>query len=313
MEVLSHFGERADFAPDNKSVAFMGKSYGDAFVVDLKTHVIRCLTCNVPGTAFLRVMYLANGDYILLGPEKFTDLKVSRTRDNEFWYLSKKPNSKPVRMGGVHLHEGAAVSKHSMKVSYSETWEEIASFPEHYSRLMTADVDLSGTTPKLINQKMVYESHDNDCILEAQDFYDNDTKMTFTCYVTKGRPAGSDALAKVMGIDLKTGVVTDFTKSPETYNETEGIYPDGKYTSVEGDRHIAQLGGEHGMKNIDIYKMKLDGTGKDYVRITHFNDYQGWKSSNPVISTDGKMMAFQVGHSTDASAGIGYGVLLYHF
>lgn len=59
------------------------------------------------------------------------------------------------------------------------------------------------------------------------------------------------------------------------------------------------------MKNIDIYKMKLDGTGKDYVRITHFNDYQGWKSSNPVISSDGKMMAFQVDHATDASAGIG--------
>ncbi len=72
-EVLTHFGERADFSPDNQHMAFMDKSFGDAFVFDLKTHIIRCLTCNMPGAAFLRVMHLSNGDYILIGPEKFTD------------------------------------------------------------------------------------------------------------------------------------------------------------------------------------------------------------------------------------------------
>ena len=58
MEVLTHFGERADISPDNQRVAFMAKSFGDAFVIDLKTREIRCLTCNVPGAAFLRVMHL---------------------------------------------------------------------------------------------------------------------------------------------------------------------------------------------------------------------------------------------------------------
>ena len=28
--ILTHFGERADFSPDNNSVAFMSKSFGDA-------------------------------------------------------------------------------------------------------------------------------------------------------------------------------------------------------------------------------------------------------------------------------------------
>ena len=37
IEVLTHFGERADISPDNQRVAFMGKSFGDAFVIDLKT------------------------------------------------------------------------------------------------------------------------------------------------------------------------------------------------------------------------------------------------------------------------------------
>ena len=56
MEVLTYFGERADISPDNQRVAFMAKSFGDAMVVDLATHAIRCLTCNVPAAAFLRVM-----------------------------------------------------------------------------------------------------------------------------------------------------------------------------------------------------------------------------------------------------------------
>ncbi|HSU18294.1 MAG TPA: hypothetical protein VLI45_00995, partial [Acidobacteriaceae bacterium] len=95
IELLTHFGERADISPDNQRIAFMDKSFGDAFVIDLNTRVIRCLTCNVPGAAFLRVMHLSNGDYILIGPEHFEDIHTSRTRDNELWYLSKQPGSKP--------------------------------------------------------------------------------------------------------------------------------------------------------------------------------------------------------------------------
>ncbi|HET7179348.1 MAG TPA: hypothetical protein VFI14_06470, partial [Chryseosolibacter sp.] len=68
IEQITHFGERADISPDSKRIAFMAKSFGDAMVVDLKTKIIECLTCNVPGAAFLRVMHLPTGDYILIGP-----------------------------------------------------------------------------------------------------------------------------------------------------------------------------------------------------------------------------------------------------
>lgn len=61
MEIVTHFGERADFSPDNQRIAFMSKSFGDAFVIDLKTRIIRCLTCSVPGAAFLRIMHLNDG------------------------------------------------------------------------------------------------------------------------------------------------------------------------------------------------------------------------------------------------------------
>lgn len=303
IQILTHFGERADFSPDNKRIAFMNKSFGDAFTIDLDTKIIRCLTCNVPGAAFLRVMHLANGDYILIGPDHFENIQISRTRDNELWYLSKAPGSKPRKMG-QRMSEGIAISKRSMKVSFSVLPPQDPSLGNG-SRLEVAEVSLSGGGAKLINKKTVHTSPDANCRLEAQDFYDNDTKLTFTCYEPKG-------LGSAMKIDLATGAVTNLSKKPGSYNETEGIFPDGVHTLVEADRQCEQLGGTRGSGNIDIWKLKMDGTGRDFVRLTHFNDYEGGKASNPVVSTDGRFMAFQYARTTDP-AGVGYGILLYAF
>ena len=304
IEILTHFGERADISPDNQRIAFMAKSFGDAMVVDLKTRVIRCLTCNVPGATFLRVMHLATGDYLLIGPERFEDIRTSRARDNELWFLSKEHGAKPVKLG-QKMSEGAAVSKKSMKIAFSQVQAQASDLTVEASRLIVADLDLSGGQAKLLNKKTVYESKDKSCILEGQDFYADDTRMTFTCYEPKG-------LASVMGIDLQTGQVTNHSKAPGAYNEVEGIFPGGEFTCVEADRQCDTLGGQRGSGNIDIWKLKLDGTGKDFIRLTHFNDFENYKASNPVVSTDGRFMAFQSARTTDP-AGVGYGILLYWF
>ena len=304
IKVLTHFGERADISPDNKSVAFMSKSFGDAMVIDIQTHAIRCLTCNVPAAAFLRVMHLPTGDYILIGPDHFENIEISRSRDNEFWFLSKERGAKPVKLGQP-MSEGAAISKKNLKIAFSQTHAQAPDLAPGASRIVIADIELSGDVPKLVNKKTIYESKDQSCNLEAQDFYDNDTKLTFVCYEPYNQ-------ASVMGIDLITSAVTNFSKAAGTYNETEGIFPDGLYTCVEADRQCKWLGGEPGPGNIDIWKLRLDGTGKDFVRLTNFNDYIGGKASNPVVSTDGKFMAFQLAKTTDP-AGVGYGLLIYSF
>ena len=304
IEILTRFGERADFSPDNQRIAFMTKSFGDAMVIDLKTRDIRCLTCNIPASAFLRVMHLSTGDYILIGPEKFENINISRSRDNELWFLSKERGSKPVRLG-VKMSEGMAISKKTLKISYTQLHAQDSSLAPGASRLVLAEIDLTGGTPKIINKKTVYEVQDKSCVLEAQDFFDNDSKMAFVCYEP-------EHMASAMTIDLVTNEVVNHSKKPGSYNECEGILPDGKHTLVEGDRHCETLGGRRGPWNIDIYKLKLDGTGKDYVRLTHFNDFEGGKASNPVASTDGKYMAFQFANTADP-AGVGYGLLLYKF
>ncbi len=200
------------------------------------------------------------------------------------------------------MSEGAAISKKKLRMAWSETEGQFPELPRGYSRLVVAEIEYAGGAAKLTNKKTVYESKDPNCRLESQDFYDNDTKMTFTCYRPKG-------LGGVMGIDLQTGKVTDFSQSQDIYNEVEGIFPDGKYTLVESSKQVETLGGEHGSREIDVWKLRMDGTGKDFVRVTHFNDYVGWKASNPVVSTDGRWIAHQVARAAD-EAGVGYGIVL---
>ena len=112
----------------------------------------------------------------------------------------------------------------------------------------------------------------------------------------------------VCGIDLATKKVTNYSNSPGQYDEPEGIYPDGQYTLVECDKHRAGKA-PRGPGWVDLYKLKLDGSGQTQ-RLTHFNDTPGFKASNPVVSDDGKFIAFQMARTHDP-AGVGYGIFLY--
>lgn len=300
MEVLTHFGERADISPDNKRVAFMAKTFGDAMVIDVKSKNITCLTCNIPAAAFLRVMHLSSGDYLLIGPDHFENINVSKT-NNDLWFLSKVPGSRPVKIG-QKVSEGVALSKNSMKIAYTEKGGNGTPFS---SRIMVADLEVLDGVPRLVNKKTVVESADNVCTVEAQDFYDKDTKLIFFCYISNGA-------FDVKGVDLATSKVTWFTSTTNAFNEPEGIFPGGKYTTVEMDRQCDWLGGSRGSGNLDIWKLKLDGTGKNLERLTHFNDYEGGKAANPVVSTDGKFMAFQAARAADPP-GMGHGLLLLWF
>jgi Tol biopolymer transport system component len=304
VEVLTRFGERADISPDDRRVAFMAKSFGDAFVIDLATREIRCLTGNVPGAAFLRVMHLPSGDYLLIGPERFEDVQRSRSRDNELWFLSRKAGSRPVRLGRK-MSEGAAVSKRSTRIAYSVGHAQDPSIPEGRTRLVVADLDPTGEKPALKNEQVVFTSDGPNCFLEAQDFFDEDRRLTYSCYEPEGR-------ASAWTIQLATGERVNQTAAIGFYNEPEGIFPDGRYTCVESDHQSRAYGDPASFRNIDIWKLGLDGTGRDFTRLTTFNAHEGWKASNPVVSRDGRFMAFQVARTAD-EAGVGYGILLMHF
>ena len=304
MEVLTHFGERADVSPDNRRVAFMAKSFGDAFLIDLETRAIRCLTCHLPGAAFLRVMHLPSSDFLLIGPERFEDVARSRSRDNELWFLSRQPGSRPVRLGR-RMIEGAAVSKRSTKIAFAVGHGQDPTLPEGRRQIVVAELDPSAATPALRAEQVVFTSDGPGCHPEAQDFFDGDRKLIYSCYEPEGR-------ASVWTLDLATGERVNQSAAIGFYNEVEGIFPDGRHACVESDRQSRAFGDPASFRNIDIWKIRLDGTGRDFARLTFFNDHEGWKASNPVVSTDGRFMAFQVARTAD-EAGVGYGLLLLRF
>ena len=88
-------------------------------------------------------MHLVTGDYILIGPEHFEDVHTSRTRDNELWFLSREPGARPVKLG-QKMSEGAAISKKSLKIAFSQVAAQSPELAPEASRLVVADLDLSG-------------------------------------------------------------------------------------------------------------------------------------------------------------------------
>jgi Tol biopolymer transport system component len=107
-------------------------------------------------------------------------------------------------------------------------------------------------------------------------------------------------------VNLDTKAVTTYRKLAGEYNEVEGIFPDGEHTLVESSREQTK----HNSNFIDIWKLKLEANSTDFVRMTRWGDYSGYKASNPVVSPDGRSFAFQSARNTDA-AGVGYGLFLF--
>ena len=296
---LTSFGERASWSPDGTRIAFMSKSFGDAFVVDVATRATRLLT-HYPHAGFLRVQFLPNGDYLLIGAATFTDIRTTRSRDQEMWILKAdgKPGDQAIPVGHK-ISEGVAISRRAMRIAWSNTHGQYPDLlQEDESVIYTADVVVDpGGQPRLVNKREVIRARRPECTLEAQDFRRNDNELIYTCYRTP--------YADVFGIDLATGAVTVYRKIAGEYNEVEGIFPDGGHALVESSRDQIQ----HDSNYIDIWKLKLEPASTDFVRLTRWGDYPGFKASNPVVSPDGRRIAFQSARSKDA-AGVGYGIFL---
>ena len=205
---------------------------------------------------------------------------------------------------GTKCSEGPAVSRKRMHIAWTHVAEQYPDeMPRGSSRIHEADVVVDGGTPKLANREVVLDSSDLSfrCTLECQNFVPPDEReLTFSAYGYQG--------TDVCGVDLVTKRVTNYSDAPGQYDEPEGVFPDGRWTLVECDRD-SQHG--RGPGHVDIWKLSLDGR-RVWERLTTFNKYPGYKASNPVVSDDGKFMAFQMARSSDP-AGVGYGIFLYDF
>jgi len=287
---VTHFGQRADFSHDGKRILFIEKTFGDVYEVELETKIIRPMTHRYFHEGYTRALYLSNGDILLSGARQFdaSDPWPSRNERNaELWVLKKDLSGPPTPLG-EKCSEGPAVSRRRMRIA----WTQGGAF-------YMADVAYKNGLPELANKKKILDKRDLDFEtgLETQNFRPPDEKeLIFSAYGYQG--------TEVMGLDIETGKVLNYSQAPNQYDEPEGIFPDGRHTLVECDKHNRK-----GTQYIDIYKLALDGSGQT-TRLTFFSDYPGFKASNPVVSDDGRYMAFQVANMGDV-AGVGRGILIF--
>src|SRR5688572_9601333 len=105
-----------------------------------------------------------------------------------------------------------------------------------------------------------------------------------------------------MGFDRTTLRTTDCSTSP-FYEEAEGVDPGGDFVLVERDLMVNPIPGA-----LDIWLRTFDEP-RTWQRLTHFNRYQGYGASNPVVSPDGTKAAFQLSIA-DGAEGEGQGLFL---
>lgn len=302
LKQITTFGQRCDWSLDSKRLIFLEKTFGDVFEVEVETGLLTPLTHHFFHEGFTRALYLANGDILLSGSKTFDSEEPWKSRNHEqaeLWYLKRDLSGPPTRLG-AHCKEGPTVSRKQMKIAWT------------IDDIMMADIVLEQHTPKLMNIDTVIRSEDlpgsvNGWRLETQNFRPpNDEELIFNAHYPF-----IEYEAEVMGLDLKSGKILNYSLREDRYDEPEGIFPDGRRILVESTRHHPKRGEQTTWDFIDLYILKLDGSG-EMERLTYFNKEAKYKATNPVVSDDGRYMAFQysvVGETT----GIGHGIVIWDF
>jgi hypothetical protein len=293
---VTTFGQRADWSHDGRKILFIEKTFGDVYEVTIETREVRPLTHHYYHEGYVRALYLSNGDILLSGARKFdADNPVpSRKRDAELWVLGRDGKNPPYALGEI-CYEGPAVSRKNLKIAWSWRGDK----PEAVDYM--AEIVYHEGIPELIHKREILTKENLPGILdiETQNFRPpNEDELIFSAYSDEYR------VCEVMGLHIETGEIRNYSLRGDEYDEPEGIFPDGKHILVECDRH-----NDRGTGQIDIYKLALDGTGESE-RLTFFADHEGYKSSNPVVSDDGRFIAFQVAKEGDW-AGVGRGIFIY--
>ncbi|MEN3952986.1 hypothetical protein [Iodidimonas sp. SYSU 1G8] len=306
--LLSGFGERPVFSPDGTRIAFIGKSYGDAFEYDIASGKVRNLTGHTAHSGFLRVHYLPDGSFLLLGPRRIeADRQAMRISRIEIWWMDKHAQGAVLPLN-QHVSEGIAVSRTGSRVAWAILHPE-SSKPEdvvdEYTAIMTGDIEMENGIPVLANVRELMRRPGSECILEAQDFRDGDREVTANCYDLGGirlslGKFGHIRHSAILGARDDGRVISYHDVRDGTFNEIEGIAPSGDWSLVD-------CGPAYG-KGLELCRLELTPGGA-LTRVTRFMDYGNHRISNGVVSPDGKWIAFQFGRGGD-EAGVGAGILL---
>jgi hypothetical protein len=304
-EKLLDYGERPYWSPDGKRIVFVESNYGDICEMVFETRKVRNLTKDLGDHhSFLRVLYLHNGDYLLIGPKVFKDRETSRHIESELWIMDKNAETPP-RPLGQRIFEGCAVSAIANRISFSVNGriDPSVGAPDDYE-VYVAEIVYGPDGPGLGSRELIYRAGGGRAP-EPQDFRHDDGEVIMAEYVNRFPERNPDNWKCIVkGVTVATGEVRTYIDEPLTHNECEGIFPDHEHICLESSCDL-----ENYYPPIDLWKLKLDGSGRR-VRMTQTIDRPPWRCSNSNVSPDGKWLAFMVNTRSDESGyGRGLGLL----
>ncbi|HEV2124209.1 MAG TPA: hypothetical protein VGW38_15725 [Chloroflexota bacterium] len=302
---LLEYGERPYWSPDGKRIAFIEKNYGDVAEINLETRQVRHLTRNNgEHHAFLRVLFMHNGDYLLIGPKEFKDRHTSRHMESELWWMDADAARPPVPLGR-RLFEGIGVSTIAPRITYAMNGhhDPALGVPERFAVHVT-EINLGSDGPRLGRDQVIYHA-DGGFRPEPQDFRHDDSEVVMAEYIYSRRTHPDTWRCVVKGVDVATGTVRWYINEPGVHNECEGMFPDQEHICLESS--VDTPPGYH--QSIDLWKLKLDGSGRR-ARLTRFCERWPWRATNSNVSPDGRWLAFMLNRQGDeAGYGRGLGLL----
>ncbi len=298
---LLESGMRPDWSADGRRLIYLDALVGDVHELEIASGTSRPLTAHFEHRGFSRARYLSSGDILLCGPRADAAIGDAGNRwHTDLWFLSRTGKS-PAQPLDEPCFEGPAVSRRDMRIAWTRS-----DYPDELifgrSELWTGRIVVEHARAQLVDRRMLIDrsAFMYLAFLETQDFRPPDeNELLFTAYAYKG--------GEVMGVDLDSGEWTNYSLD-WAYDEAEGVFPDGRSIAVE--REVDTYRGNP-VGDIDIWQLELDGSGA-FRRLTYFTDYAGFGANNPVISPDGRRMAFGL-RIKGGEHGNAQGILLYDF
>jgi hypothetical protein len=300
--ILTTWGVRPEWDEKSENIYFLNKLVGDVFKINIANREVTQVTSGFYHGGIHRVLCLSNGDLLLaMGSDIFDAKNPEKDRHSGLglYVLTKENPNEPYPLNAF-CDEGPAVSKNSLKIAWTIAGQR---------EIKAGEIHYEGGIPKLKDVQTIISYRDSSAHvrLETQDFRPPlNEELIYTHYWGDERDQYFNS--QVFGFNLITKETKKYTDLPKSYNEAEGIFPDGKYMVIESDRH--QPMEERNKYKLDIYKLKLDGSG-EVERLADFSTryFNKIKSDNPVVNKDGSIIAHQFGFQK--GAGDGRGIFLF--
>lgn len=316
----AHIEEGPYWTVDGEKLVLVNNLQGWEY--DVNTGAERCLTCDFDEPAEVHRFYqMVDGSYIMAGPSNETEEAgqqlheaLTRTMGDELWWMPADLSAPPVALGS-RVFEGFAVSRDNMKISWSNSpvqgefinpgSTDLSDAANMAFSVYVADLAVDGNVASLENIKIAYQTPTY--FIEVQDFLPCEDRLAVSTYwslekrLTPSDPVGVvqlfvetggyinliDIDAEAWTIDIDSGEIVNQSQAPDTYDEFEGVHPNGVLSTIETTR------GDGGWS---IALLELDTDGK---KMRLFDREKMGPVADMFFHPNGKTMAGAHGFNTE--------------